>query len=326
MSTFHERLSMALGGPYEDVMRRSVQAAILYESHRTLESQIPSLRPFQKKIAIYDQATHLLETMPGLRQKQREEIFWRTGTSREPLNPETMWRRARAVVVDVAKLADQIDELYRLLNPRVDHVTHHSVYVRYIQKQYSDLNNTNTQYPRRFEFTHNNSLVAYKMYYNKGKQLDATFPKPVHCGITIPIVKPEGGVINYSNGSMGGSGSTAAASSGANAPAGGGGGGGDGGGRPEQQLRQHRMDTLKEVREHLDLLKEFEGVVDSTVINERKHALFLALPPAPPPHPTSNNNNKKQKTTPATGATNNQEDDDRGDDGSERKGIPGTNR
>jgi hypothetical protein len=114
-------------------------------------------------------------------------------------------------------------------------------------------------------------------------------------------VKPEGGVINYSNGT------TAAASSAANAPcaaAASAAGGGGGGGRPEQQLRQLRMDTLKEVREHLDLLKEFEGVVDSTVINERKHALFLAMPPAPPPHPTSNNNKKKQKTTPATAATN----------------------
>ena len=60
MSTFHERLSMALGGPYEDVMRRSVQTAILYESYRTLETQLPSLKPFQKKIAIYDQAKHLI--------------------------------------------------------------------------------------------------------------------------------------------------------------------------------------------------------------------------------------------------------------------------
>ena len=154
----------------------------------------------------------LLETMPNLRENEREEIFWRTGTSRELLNPETVWRRARAVVVDVSKLAEQIDELFQkemLAEDAADdeEVTHHSVYQKYIQKQYKDLNNdTDRDYPRRFEFTHNNNLVTYKMYYNKGKQLDVTFPKPIHCNKVIPAIKPRGGIMNYSKGSILGAG------------------------------------------------------------------------------------------------------------------------
>jgi len=44
-----------------------------------------------------------------------------------------------------------------------------------------------------------------------------------------------------------------------------------------------RRSLLKEVREHLDLLKEFEGVIAPEELNKRKRELFIALPPAPPP-------------------------------------------
>ncbi len=43
------------------------------------------------------------------------------------------------------------------------------------------------------------------------------------------------------------------------------------------------MDLLKEVREHLDLLKQFEGSVDAEALTKRKRELFAAMPPAPPP-------------------------------------------
>ena len=44
-----------------------------------------------------------------------------------------------------------------------------------------------------------------------------------------------------------------------------------------------RQRILKEVRDHLELLKQFDGVIPVEEINRRKHELFLALPPAPPP-------------------------------------------
>lgn len=50
-----------------------------------------------------------------------------------------------------------------------------------------------------------------------------------------------------------------------------------------KQPNEERRLMLKEVREHLDLLKEFEGVISEEELLRRKRELFLALPPAPPP-------------------------------------------
>ena len=41
--------------------------------------------------------------------------------------------------------------------------------------------------------------------------------------------------------------------------------------------------VLKEVKDHIDLLKQFEGVVPDEELSKRKQALYLALPPVPPP-------------------------------------------
>jgi hypothetical protein len=46
---------------------------------------------------------------------------------------------------------------------------------------------------------------------------------------------------------------------------------------------EKRRVVLNEVREHLELLKEFEGVVPEEELKKRKLALFFALPDAPPP-------------------------------------------
>lgn len=46
---------------------------------------------------------------------------------------------------------------------------------------------------------------------------------------------------------------------------------------------EERRRVLHEVREHLELLKEFEDVVPEEELKKRKRDLFLALPNAPPP-------------------------------------------
>ena len=50
---------------------------------------------------------------------------------------------------------------------------------------------------------------------------------------------------------------------------------------------EERRKLLAEVREHLDILKEFEGAISPEELAERKRQLFLALPPAPPAAPGS---------------------------------------
>jgi hypothetical protein len=45
---------------------------------------------------------------------------------------------------------------------------------------------------------------------------------------------------------------------------------------------EERRRTMAEVREHLELLKEFEGSISQEDLAQRKRDLFLAMPPAPP--------------------------------------------
>lgn len=46
---------------------------------------------------------------------------------------------------------------------------------------------------------------------------------------------------------------------------------------------EERRAVLHEVREHLDILKEFQELVPEEELKKRKRELFLALPDAPPP-------------------------------------------
>ena len=92
MASFQERFKQALGPRgYEQCMRRSVQTVILYEAHRCIASRLSSLRPFQRKLAFFDQALALL-AQSDLLPHQREEVMWRTGTSKESMQPETAWK------------------------------------------------------------------------------------------------------------------------------------------------------------------------------------------------------------------------------------------
>lgn len=151
------------------------------------------------------------------------------------------------------------------------------------------------------------------MYYNKGN-LDTTFPPPTPREIIVPAKKPPGGVASY--------GAVVSTELPANVPRPGstiGGREGTGGvpadsvarttqvtgpahssapgsrtttsaaGRASQDgpgslnlPPEVRREVLKEVREHMELLRSFEGIVDDDVLRQRKRELFDAMPPAPP--------------------------------------------
>ena len=130
MSSFVQRLKDALGDRgYQSYARRSVQTAILYEANRCLGDQLPSMRPFQRKLAFYDQAKALLEAT-GFSPQQQTEIMWRTGTSREVLNPDSAWKRAKLVEKELEKIRDKVKPLC------VDGKTHNEIIDEYIQQQY----------------------------------------------------------------------------------------------------------------------------------------------------------------------------------------------
>lgn len=134
-----------------------------------------------------------------------------------------------------------------------------------------------------WEHAHNNLVLTYRMYYN-GDKLDPDFPPPQPPKeIVVPVEKPKGGPSNPVMVSLDTHNSTHNSVAGAASAS-----------HPEikpehiaalleSEGPQDRRMVLKEVREHLELLKEFAGVIDEEELRKRKRELFAALPPAPPP-------------------------------------------
>lgn len=302
MATWEERIIRVLGPRgYENSMRRPLQTIILHEANRCVGPLLPSLRPFQRKVAYWDMANALVQSLSFLLPYQKVETMWRTGTSREPMNPETAWKRRKLLNKELEKIASEV-------RPLMQGRTHDEACELYIQQQYEAVTSNTKPHPRNWEHAHNNVTLCYRLYYDNG-HVDPTFPAPSppkeilvapEKQKTNPSLAPPVVVSSFS------------------------------GAQPrnnqQQQQQQHhheqdeevdaelekivsegvnaedRRRTLEEVKEHLALLKEFEGVISEEDLAKRKRELFIALPPAPPPVPqqqgslvNNNNNNSKRK-------------------------------
>ena len=87
------------------------------------------MRPFQRKLAFFDQANALVEATEML-PHQKEEIMWRTGTSKEPMQPDTAWKRMKLIEKEIKALAEKIKPLW------VEDKNHEDVCNEFIQQQY----------------------------------------------------------------------------------------------------------------------------------------------------------------------------------------------
>jgi len=400
MASFQERLHQAIaeyGGEYDPVMRRSFQTVLMFEANRCLRDKLPGLRPFQRKLAVFDQAKYLLEEISGessivglTTRAKKEEIMWRTATSKEPLNPESMWSRASRLTKDVEKVAEQVREYIKEKLADQDSKsitsasTHDETYRSFVESTYDKTHPHITPgseaYPVQFEYTHSHLFLAYKMYYRKGI-LDPNFPIPRPREIIVPREKPAGGLESYglvapASGLATAGGSTGADHSdrntavsankssrrlGSKLPRGSAGTvtltesplivaagqkasaaaghriqhplsfeNGDGDRKPpsnRQQLslipmtqeivtqrdrnEKRRRELLREVKDHMDLLCQFEGIIDSETIKKRKRSLFRSLPPPPPPHEDENGGKDAEATSSAKqGSSSETESDD----------------
>lgn len=119
MATFSERLRAAIGpSGYDASLRRSIQSVALYEAKRVLiqmETQrtvdnLPSLRAFQRKHVYWELAKAVLETS-DLAPHEQTQVWWRTGTSKEPLGAETAWKRAKNIEKELKSLEETIRPL-----------------------------------------------------------------------------------------------------------------------------------------------------------------------------------------------------------------------
>jgi hypothetical protein len=62
-----------------------------YARRYSLKDQYASLKPFQRKWALVATSVELLKTLDFLNDYQRQEIMFRTGTSKEQLPPVLAW-------------------------------------------------------------------------------------------------------------------------------------------------------------------------------------------------------------------------------------------
>lgn len=284
MTTFQERFKQALGERgYEKCMRRSIQTVFLYEAFRCIQSNLPRLRPFQRKLAFFDQVKALLK-QSELLPHQREEVLWRTGTSKEPLEADLAWKRMKMITPNLQDLSEKMRPHF------VEGLSHDDLITVFIQGQYISTTGEEVgKKPINWEHSHNHLIMAYKLYYDC-LSLDPTFPEAqLATEIVVPHEKPTkpGDVVDMHN-------STASAAGGhvrqgiftsasAKPPP----GTTLSGRRPaatttEVESSEERCAIIQEVKEHMDLLKQFEDIIPSSVLAKRKQLLYDALPSPPP--------------------------------------------
>lgn len=245
-----------------------------YEADRCVKQdpRCQGLKLFQKRQAFYQIAMALIDTLDFLTPRQKEEILWRTGKSKEPLTDDLAWRRVRVI-------HKSLDQLAKTAEPFVVPGRPHSEIVdKTVQFMFEQFdNNKGRTVPPSWEFAHNHAITTFRVYY-VGATLDPNFPSarsPVQPTVSetrpnaTPVQRTPNRMINLT----------------------------DGGPVPGSAYRGDEIDVerilgnpaeerrklLKEVREHLDILKEFEGVIDEEDLKKRKRALYDALPVAPPP-------------------------------------------
>eukprot|EP00934_Nitzschia_sp_Nitz4_P002564 Nitzschia sp. Nitz4//scaffold180_size44305//19578//20627//NITZ4_007238-RA/size44305-processed-gene-0.10-mRNA-1//1//CDS//3329539464//2554//frame0 len=286
MTTFLERFKQELGDRgYESSIRRSVQAVVLYEAKRCVASRLAAMRPFQRRVALYDQVK-ALSTALGLLPHQQEEILWRTGTSKEPIDSDLAWKRVKLIERDISNLRAKIKPFCQ------EGMAHDEIMDKYIQHIYEQNHGKSTPFPPQFPHAHSQVLMTYRMYYD-GYELDTTFPPAVPFKeIVVPANRPTAhaagpGILvrvnpgqaqqnimddeipreiamdsdrpsgDYPQTPM----NTRAAT---------------------MESADSRLEVLKEIRMHMDLLNDFVGVIPQNFLNRRKRDLYHALPRPPP--------------------------------------------
>jgi len=189
--SFQVRVKNAVKGNYHPSMRRSLQSIALYEVDRCLTYRYPQLRPFQKKLALFTKAVELLGTLDFLNYYQRQEIMFRTKTSKEPLSPILAWKRMKIISREIhSTILPRAKEL--IGNDDNSEKSHEEICALLLQSMYEESkygisqkesNENYKPHPPMWEFNHSNVFTVYRLYY-RGVAIDpnifpATPPKVV---------------------------------------------------------------------------------------------------------------------------------------------------
>lgn len=280
-NTFAARVKHAIKGLYHSSMRRTLQSIALYEADRCLNTRYASLRPFQRKHALLATAVDLLKALDFLNEYHVQEIMFRTNASKEPLAPDLAWRRmkliSREINQTVLPKAKDIVE-----NDENREKSHDEICEMILQAMYEDTTENAKEHPPMWEYNHNNTFTVYRIYF-RGIAVDPSiFPAIPPRVVQVPTRKPADGgdgepmIAPLSKMTIG---PGKIPVKGCNT---------------DMEIGDvERRAMLKEVKEHTELLKEFEGVIPDEDLVKRKRALYAALPPVPSPFGMGTKQRKK---------------------------------
>lgn len=283
----------------------------------SLKGRYPQLRPFQKKYALITTTVDLLNTLDFLNDYHRQEIMFRTNASKEPLGPDLAWRRMKLLTREInqtilpkAKEMIENDENSEKSHDEICALVLQRMFVssfRLIDKagcsllQYASIlpiqsllysiwpcqedNTVNTKpHPPMWEYNHTNVFTVYRIYY-RGVVVDpAIFPAKPPRVVEVPAKRPADRNTAGENGGDAQSIPLAQMTIGAVKR-----------GKNVEMSDEERRAMLQEVKDHTELLKQFEGVIPGEELAARKRALFAALPPVPPPVGEGRKQRKKAK-------------------------------
>lgn len=281
--SFQVRVKNAIKGNYRSCMRRSLQSVALYEADRCLKGRYPQLRPFQKKYALITTTVDLLNTLDFLNDYHRQEIMFRTNASKEPLGPDLAWRRMKLLTREINQtILPKAKEMIE--NDENSEKSHDEICALVLQRMFED-NTVNTKpHPPMWEYNHTNVFTVYRIYY-RGVVVDpAIFPAKPPRVVEVPAKRPADRNTAGENGGDAQSIPLAQMTIGAVKR-----------GKNVEMSDEERRAMLQEVKDHTELLKQFEGVIPGEELAARKRALFAALPPVPPPVGEGRKQRKKAK-------------------------------
>ncbi|KAL3942620.1 MAG: hypothetical protein SGBAC_003221 [Bacillariaceae sp.] len=207
--------------------------------------------------------------------------MWRTGTSRALMDPETAWKRMKIMEKELDKLINEkVKPCYR------EGITHDELCKEFIQKVFEgQTGQSGKQCPDNWEHAHNNVILTFRIYYD-GLQLDPTLPAPSPVvEINVPHEKPapiNGAAVMRDPGTVRYTAASARAPPARSAPV------------PAppaaappvyaaslEENHEERLQVLREIKEYMQVLEQFDGVIHEDFLMKRKRELFEALPSIP---------------------------------------------
>ncbi|KAL3764267.1 hypothetical protein ACHAWU_004079 [Discostella pseudostelligera] len=268
MSSFSDAVKGAINSKYHSSMRRSLQSVVLYEADRCLNAQYPVMKPFQRKWALVATAIELLKSLDFLNDYQRQEIMFRTGTSKEQLPPVLAWRRMKLIAREISQTI--LPNAQKLVEEGPTR-SHDEICELLLEMDFAESNAGAKNHPATWEFKHSSVFTVYRIYYRGITAEPNVFPivpppiadTPAKKNVVPVAAKTE----RVSPKAKAPSANQAVVDETNNA-------GGD-------LSSVERIALLTEIKVHTDLLSGFQGVIPDEELAARKRALYAALPPPP---------------------------------------------